>query len=67
MAPESTEKLQYVYRLQQSKLVSISHLTENLSGIREELETFSTEQKVLAGELENSTNKSRATLRRLDG
>lgn len=66
MAPESTEKLQYVYRLQQSKLVSISHLTENLSGIREELETFSTEQKVLAGELENSTNKSRATLRRLE-
>lgn len=29
MAPESKEKLQYVYRLQQSKLVSIGHLTEN--------------------------------------
>ncbi|ECJ2317896.1 chemotaxis protein, partial [Salmonella enterica subsp. diarizonae] len=26
MAPESTEKLQHIYRLQQSKLVSISNL-----------------------------------------
>lgn len=36
MAPESTEKekLQHVYRLQQSKLVSISNLTETLGNIR---------------------------------
>lgn len=66
MAPESTEKLQYVYRLQQSKLVSISHLTENLSNIRESLEIFSAEQKALAGELENCTNRSRVTIRRLE-
>ncbi|RLR18956.1 chemotaxis protein [Salmonella enterica subsp. diarizonae serovar 48:i:z] len=66
MAPESTEKLLYVYRLQQSKLVSISHLTENLSNIFENLESFSAEQKKLAGELESCTNKSRVTIRRLE-
>ncbi|EMU8144901.1 CZB domain-containing protein [Salmonella enterica] len=66
MAPEGTEKLQYVYRIQQSKLVSISHLTENLTGVMAELETVSTEQKVLAGELESSTNRSRAAIRRLE-
>ncbi|HAU7316461.1 TPA: chemotaxis protein [Salmonella enterica subsp. enterica serovar Wangata] len=65
MAPESTEKLQHIYRLQQSKLVSISHLTENLSNIRDSLEVFSAEQKTLAGELENCTNKIRGTIRRL--
>lgn len=65
MAPESTEKLQHIYRLQQSKLVSISHLTENLSTIRGSLEVFSTEQKTLAGELENCTNRIRGTIRRL--
>ncbi|EGJ9238897.1 chemotaxis protein, partial [Salmonella enterica] len=59
MAPESTEKLQHIYRLQQSKLVSISHLTEVLDDIREDLEVFSAEQKALAGELENCTNRSR--------
>lgn len=64
--PEKEEKLQHVYRLQQSKLVSISHLTENLSNIRASLETFSAEQKTLAGELENSTNKCRVTIRRLE-
>ncbi|ECH3817723.1 chemotaxis protein, partial [Salmonella enterica] len=57
MAPESTEKLQHIYRLQQSKLVSISHLTEVLDDIREDLEVFSAEQKALAGELENCTNR----------
>ncbi|HGI9866716.1 TPA: CZB domain-containing protein [Salmonella enterica subsp. enterica serovar Montevideo] len=66
MASDSTEKLQYIYRLQQSKLVSISHLTENLNTIRENLEVFSAEQKVLAGELENCTNRSRVTIRRLE-
>ncbi|EPP3318036.1 CZB domain-containing protein [Salmonella enterica subsp. diarizonae serovar 50:r:z] len=66
MAPESTEKLQHIYRLQQSKLVSISHLTETLSAIRENLEVFSAEQKALAGELENCTNRSRLTIRRLE-
>ncbi|ECC4968147.1 chemotaxis protein [Salmonella enterica subsp. enterica serovar Bonariensis] len=66
MAPESTEKLQHIYRLQQSKLVSISHLTEVLDDIREDLEVFSAEQKALAGELENCTNRSRLTIRRLE-
>ncbi|HEC8924860.1 TPA: CZB domain-containing protein [Salmonella enterica subsp. enterica serovar Stanley] len=66
MAPEGTERLQYIYRLQQSKLVSISRLTEDLSGIRESLEIFSTEQKALAGALESCTNKSRGTIRRLE-
>lgn len=66
MAPESTERLQYIYRLQQGKLVSISHLTENLGEIRASLEAFSAEQKALAGELESCTNKSRVTLRRLE-
>ncbi|EGK0962783.1 chemotaxis protein [Salmonella enterica] len=66
MAPESTEKLQHIYRLQQSKLVSISHLTEILDDIREDLEVFSAEQKALVGELQNCTNKSRVTIRRLE-
>ncbi|EPC0218936.1 CZB domain-containing protein [Salmonella enterica subsp. enterica serovar Newport] len=66
MASENTERLQYIYRLQQSKLVSISHMTENLTSIRENLETFSTEQKALAGELENCTNVCRRTIRRLE-
>ncbi|EKT0983997.1 CZB domain-containing protein [Salmonella enterica] len=66
MAPESTEKLQHIYQLQQSKLVSISHLTEVLDDIREDLEVFSAEQKALAGELENCTNRSRLTIRRLE-
>ncbi|EEF7266478.1 chemotaxis protein [Salmonella enterica] len=68
MASESTEKekLQHVYRLQQSKLVSISNLTETLGNIRENLEVFSAEQKTLAGELENCTNRSRLTIRRLE-
>lgn len=66
MAPESTEKLQHIYRLQQSKLVSISNLTENLSNVCVNLESFSTEQKRLAGELETCTNKSRLTIRRLE-
>lgn len=42
---KSAEKLRYIYRLQQSKLVSIGHLTENLSDIRVNMETFSTEQR----------------------
>ncbi|EJG5926370.1 CZB domain-containing protein [Salmonella enterica] len=63
---KSTEKLQHIYRLQQSKLVSIGHLTENLSAIRVNMETFSTEQKILAGELESCTNKCRVTIRRLE-
>ncbi|EJE2441042.1 CZB domain-containing protein [Salmonella enterica] len=66
MAPESTEKLQHIYRLQQSKLVSISHLTETLGDIRVNLEAFSAEQKSLAGELENCTNRSRMAIRRLE-
>ncbi|EBH1519350.1 chemotaxis protein [Salmonella enterica subsp. enterica serovar Pensacola] len=66
MASESTEKLQHIYRVQQSKLVSISHLTETLSDIRENLEVCSAEQKALAGELENCTNRSRLTIRRLE-
>ncbi|ECC3884270.1 CZB domain-containing protein [Salmonella enterica] len=68
MAPESTEKekLQHVYRLQQSKLVSISNLTETLGNIRENLEVFSAEQNTLTGELENCTNRSRLTIRRLE-
>ncbi|EDZ9926621.1 chemotaxis protein [Salmonella enterica subsp. enterica serovar Enteritidis] len=68
MAPESTEKekLQHVYRLQQSKLVSISNLTETLGNIRENLEVFSAEQNILTGELENCTNRSRLTIRRLE-
>ncbi|EBE4781784.1 CZB domain-containing protein [Salmonella enterica] len=65
MPPESTKKLQHIYRLQQGKLVSISNLTETLCNIRENLEAFSVEQKALAGELENSTNKCRVTIRRL--
>ncbi len=65
MTSESTEKLQHIYRLQQSKLVSISHLTENLSDIRGNMEAFSTEQKALAGELEGCTNRCRVTIRRL--
>ncbi|HAG1966967.1 TPA: chemotaxis protein [Salmonella enterica] len=66
MASESAEKLRHIYRLQQSKLVSISNLTEILSNIRENLETFGTEQKALAGELESCTNKCRVTIRRLE-
>ncbi|EBX7333450.1 chemotaxis protein [Salmonella enterica subsp. enterica serovar Sandiego] len=66
MAPESKEKLQYVYRLQQSKLVSIGHLTENLSGIRSSLESFCDEQRELASELESCTNRCRVTIRRLE-
>lgn len=66
MAPESTDKLQYIYRLQQGKLTSISHLTENLSDIRENLETFSAEHKVLADKLESCINKSRLAIRRLE-
>lgn len=66
MASESTEKLQHIYRLQQSKLVSIGHLTENLSDIRENLETFSAEQRKQAGELESCTNRCRMTIRRLE-
>ncbi|EAU6351363.1 chemotaxis protein [Salmonella enterica] len=68
MAPESTEKekLQHVYRLQQSKLVSISNLTETLGNIRENLEFFRAEQNILTGELENCTNRSRLTIRRLE-
>ncbi|EBS4549329.1 chemotaxis protein [Salmonella enterica] len=65
MTPESTEKMQHIYRLQQSKLVSISNLTENLSNICVNLENFSSEQKGLAGELENCTNKIRSTIIRL--
>ncbi|EDR3977412.1 chemotaxis protein [Salmonella enterica] len=66
MSPTSTEKLQHIYRLQQSKLVSISHLTENLSEIYENLDVFSNEQKTLAGELEICTNKIRGSIRRLE-
>lgn len=66
MVPENTEKLQHIYRLQQSKLVNIGHLTENLGNIQESLEIFSTEQKALAGELESSTNKIRGVIRRLE-
>ncbi|EBW7152253.1 chemotaxis protein [Citrobacter braakii] len=66
MVPDNTKKLQYIYRLQQSKLVNISHLTENLGNIQESLEVFSTEQKALAGELESSTNKVRGVIRRLE-
>ncbi|EKC4779437.1 CZB domain-containing protein [Salmonella enterica] len=68
MASESTEKekLQHVYRLQQSKLVSISNLTETLGNIRENLEVFRAEQNILTGELENCTNRSRLTIRRLE-
>lgn len=66
MEPGNTERLQYIYRLQQSKLVSISHLTENLISIRENLETFSTEQREQAGRLENCTNICRRTIRRLE-
>lgn len=66
MAPESAEKLQHIYRLQQSKLVSISNLTEHLSNIRANLESFSAEQKALAGELESCTNKCRVMVRRLE-
>ncbi|HCK0392953.1 TPA: CZB domain-containing protein [Salmonella enterica] len=65
MAPESTEKLLYIYRLQQSKLVSITNLTQKLSNICANLESFSAEQKRLAGELESCANKSRVTIRRL--
>ncbi|EJM5006312.1 CZB domain-containing protein [Salmonella enterica] len=66
MMSESTEKLQYIYRLQQSKLVNISHLTENLDNIRENLEAFSSEHKMLTGQLQDCTNKSRAVIRRLE-
>ncbi|HAF5680433.1 TPA: CZB domain-containing protein [Salmonella enterica subsp. enterica serovar Muenchen] len=66
MAPESTEKMQHIYRLQQSKLVSISNLTDNLSNVCVNLESFSAEQKRLAGELETCINKSRLTIRRLE-
>ncbi len=66
MMSESTEKLQYIYRLQQSKLVNISHLTDNLDKIRENLETFSSEQTILSGQLQDSTNKSRIVIRRLE-
>lgn len=66
MAPESTDKLQYIYRLQQGKLVSISHLTENLDEIRGNLEVLSAEQKSLADGLESCTNKTRVTIRRLE-
>ncbi|EDT7665455.1 chemotaxis protein [Salmonella enterica subsp. enterica serovar Waycross] len=65
MTSENTAQLQYIYRLQQGKLVSISQLIENLGNIRRNLEVFSTEQKTLADELESCTNKSRVTIRRL--
>lgn len=63
---DSTEKLQYIYRLQQSRLASSGFLTDNLDDIRENLEEFSSVQKILAGKLEDSTNKSRVVIRRLE-
>ncbi|ECI8026985.1 chemotaxis protein [Salmonella enterica subsp. enterica serovar Ramatgan] len=66
MPSESTEKLQHIYRLQQGKLVSINHMTENLGGIRDRLEAFSAEQGRLAAGLEGCTNRCRAAIRRLE-
>lgn len=66
MPSESARKLQHIYQLQQGKLVTISHLTENISNIRVGLEASGAEQKELAGELEDCANKCRATIRRLE-
>lgn len=66
MPSESARKLQHIYQLQQGKLVTISHLTENINNIRESLGAFGAEQKELAGELEDCTNKCRAAIIRLE-
>lgn len=38
--PDTIKRMQYIYRLQQSKLTSLSYLTDGLGSVRENLEHF---------------------------
>lgn len=64
--PDTIKRMQYIYRLQQSKLTSLSYLTDGLGSVRENLEHLCSVHRLLAGELQDSANRSRLVIRRLE-
>ncbi|HAO3756929.1 TPA: CZB domain-containing protein [Salmonella enterica subsp. diarizonae serovar 61:i:z] len=64
--PDTIKRMQYIYRLQQSKLTSLSYLTDGLGCVRENLEHLCSAHRLLAGELQDSANRSRLVIRRLE-
>ncbi|EBH1935268.1 chemotaxis protein [Salmonella enterica] len=65
MISETAEKLRPAYRLQQSKLVSISQQKDLLGGIGQKVEDLCAEQLELAGQLQEGASRSWGLIRRL--
>lgn len=63
---DSRERLQYIYRMQQSKLIHISHLVNCFADISNNLTLLCSGQKVLAEEMQDCTNQSGLLIGRLE-
>lgn len=66
MAFEKTGELRSVYQLQQSQLMYVNSLGENLENICGNMESLGSQQNELAGKLQECANRSRVVIQRLE-